>query len=126
MPAWPSSKTRWSTSTADGDRAGPDFPTGGHHQRHRAASCEAYRTGRGRIYVRARTDIETEKRSGRDTIIVTRAALSGEQGAPDRAIAELVKEKKLEGIAELRDESDKDGMRMVIELQARRLSATWC
>src|SRR3569832_65429 len=77
---------------------------------------EAYHTGRGRIYVRARTQIE-EDAKGRQSIIVTELPYKVNKASLLEKIAELVKEKRLEGITELRDESDKDGMRMFIELR---------
>jgi DNA gyrase subunit A len=95
---------------------GPDFPTAGFINGVRGIR-EAYRTGRGRVYLRARTHTETEKRSGREAIIVTELPYQVNKARMLERMAELVKEKKLEGIAELRDESDKDGMRMVIELK---------
>ncbi len=95
---------------------GPDFPTAGivngaHGIR------EAYRTGRGRIYLRARAHVESDEKSGKDTIIVTELPYQVNKARLLEKIAELVKEKRIEGITELRDESDKDGMRMVIELR---------
>jgi DNA gyrase subunit A len=78
---------------------------------------EAYHTGRGRIYVRARSHIETDESNGKQTIAVTELPYQVNKARLLEKIAELVKEKKLEGITELRDESDKDGMRMVIELR---------
>lgn len=95
---------------------GPDFPTAGIINGARGIR-EAYRTGKGRIYVRARAEIEVDSRSGRESIIVTELPYQVNKARLLEKIAELVKEKKLEGIAELRDESDKDGMRMVIELK---------
>jgi DNA gyrase subunit A len=95
---------------------GPDFPTAAIINGVRGIR-EAYRTGRGRIYMRARTQIETEKRSGREAIVVTELPYQVNKARMLERMAELVKEKKLEGIAELRDESDKDGMRMVIEIK---------
>ncbi len=95
---------------------GPDFPTAAIINGARGIR-EAYRTGRGRIWVRARTHIEVDERSGRETIVVTELPYQVNKARLLEKIAELVKEKKLEGIAELRDESDKDGMRMVIELK---------
>ncbi|SEP93253.1 DNA gyrase subunit A [Ectothiorhodospira magna] len=95
---------------------GPDFPTAGTINGDRGIH-EAYRTGRGRIYVRARTEIETDERTGRQSIIVTELPYQVNKARLLERIAELVKEKKLEGISELRDESDKDGMRMVVELK---------
>ncbi|MDX1487464.1 MAG: DNA gyrase C-terminal beta-propeller domain-containing protein, partial [Acidiferrobacterales bacterium] len=78
---------------------------------------EAYRTGRGRVYVRARTHFETDKKRARQTIIVTELPYQVNKARLLERIAELVKSEKLEGISELRDESDKSGMRMVIELR---------
>ncbi|MEV8519338.1 DNA gyrase subunit A [Dyella marensis] len=94
---------------------GPDFPTAGIINGS-SGIVEAYRTGRGRILVRARAEIETES-NGRETIIVTELPYQVNKARLIEKIAELVKEKKLEGISELRDESDKDGMRVVIEIR---------
>ncbi|MFP5505773.1 MAG: DNA gyrase C-terminal beta-propeller domain-containing protein, partial [Gammaproteobacteria bacterium] len=77
---------------------------------------EAYLTGRGRIYVRARTEIEGEE-GAKQTIVVTELPYQVNKARLIEKIAELVKDKKIEGISNLRDESDKDGMRMVIELK---------
>ncbi|NND44987.1 MAG: DNA gyrase subunit A [Xanthomonadales bacterium] len=95
---------------------GPDFPTAGIING-AAGIHEAYRTGRGRIYMRARSHIETDDRNGKDSIIVTELPYQVNKARLLEKIAELVKEKRLEGITELRDESDKDGMRVVIELR---------
>ncbi len=96
---------------------GPDFPTAGIING-RAGIIEAYRTGRGRIYMRARAEIEDiDKVGGRQQIVVTELPYQLNKARLIEKIAELVKEKKLEGITELRDESDKDGMRVVIELR---------
>ncbi len=95
---------------------GPDFPTAAIING-RAGIIEAYRTGRGRIYMRARHEIETDAKTGRQTIIFTEIPYQLNKARVIEKIAELVKEKKLEGISELRDESDKDGMRIVIELK---------
>ncbi|WP_455385363.1 DNA gyrase subunit A [Acidihalobacter prosperus] len=95
---------------------GPDFPTAAIINGSRGI-VEAYKTGRGRIYLRARSHVETDAHSGREAIIVTELPYQVNKARLLEKIAELVKEKKLEGIAELRDESDKDGMRMVIELK---------
>ncbi|WP_320330797.1 DNA gyrase subunit A [Halopseudomonas formosensis] len=96
---------------------GPDFPTAGIING-RAGIVEAYRTGRGRIYVRARCEIEdVDKVGGRQQIIINELPYQVNKAKLIERIAELVKEKKLEGISELRDESDKDGMRVVIELR---------
>jgi len=94
---------------------GPDFPTEGIING-AAGIHEAYHTGRGRIYVRARAEIE-EMDSGRQRIVVTELPYQVNKARLLEKIAELVKEKKIEGISELRDESDKEGMRMVIELK---------
>ena len=94
---------------------GPDFPTAGIINGVRGIQ-QAYLTGRGRIYVRARTEIETDDK-GRQTIVVTELPYQVNKARLLEKIAELVREKKIEGIAHLRDESDKEGMRMVIELK---------
>ncbi|MCU0833184.1 MAG: DNA gyrase subunit A [Chromatiaceae bacterium] len=95
---------------------GPDFPTAATINGVRGIR-EAYRTGRGRIVMRARTHVETDRHSGREAIIVTELPYQVNKARMLERMAELVKEKKLEGIAELRDESDKDGMRVVIEVK---------
>ncbi len=94
---------------------GPDFPTAGIINGARGIH-EAYHTGRGRIYVRARIEIEEDSK-GKQSIIVTELPYQVNKANLLEKIAELVKEKRVEGITELRDESDKDGMRMVIELR---------
>ncbi|MFZ2237116.1 MAG: DNA gyrase subunit A, partial [Dokdonella sp.] len=94
---------------------GPDFPTSGIINGS-AGIVEAYRTGRGRILVRAKADIELED-NGRETIIVTELPYQVNKKRLIEAIADLHKQKKIEGISELRDESDKDGMRIVIEVR---------
>jgi len=94
---------------------GPDFPTAGIINGTRGI-IEAYLTGRGRIYVRARSHIETED-NGKQRIVVTELPYQVNKARLLEKIAELVKDKRVEGITELRDESDKDGMRMVIELR---------
>ena len=95
---------------------GPDFPTGGIING-RAGIVQAYRTGRGRIYVRARASVEINERTNKDTIIITEIAYQLNKARLIEKIAELVKAKKIEGITEIRDESDKDGMRIVIEIR---------
>ena len=95
---------------------GPDFPTAGIING-KAGIVQAYRSGRGRIFVRARANIITDEKSGKDSIIVTEIPYMLNKARLIERIAELVKEKKLEGITELRDESDKDGLRIVIELR---------
>jgi len=95
---------------------GPDFPTAGIING-ATGIREAYHTGRGRIYVRARSHVETDQTRGRERIVVTELPYQVNKARLLEKIAELVKEKRLEGISELRDESDKDGMRMVVELR---------
>jgi len=94
---------------------GPDFPTAGIING-AAGIRQAYLTGRGRVHMRARTEIE-ESKSGRQTIVVHELPYQVNKARLLEKIAELVKDKKIEGISALRDESDKDGMRMVIELK---------
>ena len=94
---------------------GPDFPTAGIINGH-SGIRQAYETGRGRIYVRARTEIETAS-NGRESIIVHELPYQVNKARLMEKIADLVKNKKLEGISAIRDESDKSGMRMVIELK---------
>lgn len=95
---------------------GPDFPTGGIING-RSGIIDAYRTGRGKIYVRGKHHIETDEKNGKESIIVTELPYTVNKARLIEKIAELVKDKKLEGITALRDESDKDGMRMVVELR---------
>ncbi|MBZ9568786.1 DNA gyrase subunit A [Modicisalibacter tunisiensis] len=95
---------------------GPDFPTSGIING-RAGILDAYRTGRGRIYVRARHTIEHDDKSGRDHIVITELPYQVNKARLIEKIAELVKDKRIEGIAELRDESDKEGLRVVIEVK---------
>ncbi len=94
---------------------GPDFPTAGIING-AAGIVEAYKTGRGRILVRAKAEIESDN-NGRETIIVTELPFQVNKARLIEKIAELVKEKRIEGISELRDESDKDGLRVVIEVR---------
>ena len=94
---------------------GPDFPTAGIING-RAGIVQAYRTGRGRIYVRARAEVEEDK-NGRERIVVHEIPYQLNKARLIEKIAELVKDKRIEGITELRDESDKDGLRVVIELR---------
>ena len=96
--------------------SGPDFPTAGIING-KAGIIQAYRTGRGRIYVRAKAEILEDEKGGKQTIVVTEIPYQLNKSKLIERIAELVKEKKLEGITELRDESDKDGLRIVIELR---------
>ena len=99
---------------------GPDFPTGAIING-RAGIIQAYRTGRGRIYVRARAEVITDEKRGRDIIVIHEIPYQLNKARLIERIAELVKEKKIEGITELRDESDKDGLRVVIELRRGEL-----
>jgi len=92
---------------------GPDFPTSGFINGSKGIR-DAYRTGRGKIYMRARTNIETNESTGRQSIIVTELPYMVNKARLLEKIAELVKTKKIDGITELRDESDKSGMRMFI------------
>ncbi|MBB72575.1 MAG: DNA gyrase subunit A [Legionellales bacterium] len=95
---------------------GPDFPTAGIING-RGGIVRAYRTGRGRILIRAKTHVETDEKSGKQSIIATELPYQVNKARLIEKIAELVKDKRIEGISGLRDESDKDGMRMVIELR---------
>jgi DNA gyrase subunit A len=95
---------------------GPDFPTGAIING-AAGIHEAYRTGRGRVYIRGRTHVEGGVDGARVAVVVTELPYQVNKARLLEKIADLVKEKKIEGISELRDESDKDGMRMVIELK---------
>ncbi|GHA55949.1 DNA topoisomerase (ATP-hydrolyzing) subunit A [Photobacterium aphoticum] len=92
---------------------GPDFPTAAMISG-RKGIIDAYKTGRGKIYMRSKAEIEADK-NGRETIVVTEIPYQVNKARLIEKIAELVKEKKVEGISALRDESDKDGMRIVIE-----------
>ncbi|WP_298720579.1 DNA topoisomerase (ATP-hydrolyzing) subunit A [uncultured Oceanisphaera sp.] len=95
---------------------GPDFPTGGIING-KSGIIDAYRTGRGKIYVRALAEVQTDEKTGRETIIVSELPYQVNKARLIEKIAELVKEKRIEGISALRDESDKDGMRIVIEVR---------
>jgi DNA gyrase subunit A len=95
---------------------GPDFPTAAIING-KAGIVEAYRTGRGRIVIRAKAFVETNEKTGRETIVITELPYQLNKARLIERIAELVKEKKVEGISELRDESDKDGLRVVIEVK---------
>ncbi len=103
---------------------GPDFPTAAMING-ASGIREAYKTGRGRIYIRARAEIENMEPSGKQRIVVTELPYQVNKARLLEKIAELVKEKRIEGITELRDESDKDGMRMVVELRRGEV-ARWC
>ncbi|MBP6596446.1 MAG: DNA gyrase subunit A [Arenimonas sp.] len=95
---------------------GPDFPTAGIING-AAGIHAAYHTGRGRLRVRAKAEVEVNEDTGREAIIVTELPYQVNKARLIEKIAELVKEKKIEGISELRDESDKDGMRIYIEVK---------
>ncbi|OOE99577.1 DNA gyrase subunit A [Salinivibrio sp. MA440] len=92
---------------------GPDFPTAAMINGRKGIE-DAYKTGRGKVYLRAKADIETEK-NGKETIVVNEIPYQVNKARLIEKIAELVKDKKIDGISALRDESDKDGMRIVIE-----------
>lgn len=96
--------------------SGPDFPTGGIIYG-KSGIVDAYRTGKGRLHIRGKYHFEEDQKSGRTTIIFTEIPYQVNKAKTIERIAELVKEKKLEGISELRDESDKDGMRIAIDLK---------
>ena len=95
---------------------GPDFPTAGIINGVRGIH-EAYRTGRGRIHIRARNHVEGDDSKGRQKLVFTELPYQVNKARLLEKIAELVKDKKIEGISGLRDESDKDGMRMVVDLK---------
>jgi len=95
---------------------GPDFPTAGIING-TSGIVAGYRTGRGRVRMRARATIEVNEDTGRESIIVTEIPYQVNKARLIEKIAELVKEKKLEGLSELRDESDKDGMRIYMEVK---------
>ena len=96
--------------------SGPDFPTGGIIYG-KAGIVDAYRTGKGRLHIRGKYHFEEDQKTGRTTIVFTEIPYQVNKAKTIERIAELVKEKKLEGISELRDESDKDGMRIAIDLK---------
>jgi len=94
----------------------PDFPTGGFIVG-RQGAVQAYMTGRGSILMRAKSEIETNKKGDRQAIIVTEIPYQVNKAKLIERIADLVREKTIEGISDLRDESDRDGMRIVVELK---------
>ncbi|AWN74441.1 DNA gyrase subunit A [Legionella anisa] len=100
---------------------GPDFPTAAIING-RAGIIQGYRTGKGRAIIRARTEIETDEDSGRQAIIITELPYQVNKARLVERIAELVRDKKIEGISGLRDESDKQGMRVVIELKRNEVA----
>ncbi|GAA4652486.1 DNA gyrase subunit A [Kistimonas scapharcae] len=95
---------------------GPDFPTGAIING-KAGILQAYRTGRGRIYIRSRAEVVDDPKRKRQVIIIHEIPYQVNKARLIEKIAELVKERKIEGISEIRDESDKDGLRVVIELR---------
>ena len=95
---------------------GPDFPTGGYIVG-RGGIMQAYMTGRGSVLMRAKSSTETSKKGDRTSIVFTEIPYQVNKVRVIERIAELVREKVIEGISDLRDESDRDGMRMVIELK---------
>ncbi|MDH4049146.1 MAG: DNA gyrase subunit A, partial [Gammaproteobacteria bacterium] len=100
---------------------GPDFPTAGIINGAQGI-YSAYRTGRGRVFIRGRTSVEVIDSRGKEAIIVTELPYQVNKARLIEKIAELVRDKRIEGITELRDESDKDGMRIVIELRRGEVS----
>ena len=100
---------------------GPDFPTAGIINGAQGI-YSAYRTGRGRVHIRALTTVETINARGKEAIIVTELPYQVNKARLIEKIAHLVRDKRIEGISELRDESDKDGMRIVIELRQGEIS----
>ncbi|MGE5244226.1 MAG: DNA gyrase subunit A [Betaproteobacteria bacterium] len=100
---------------------GPDFPTAGYIVG-RSGIVQAYTTGRGSITMRARSTVETSKKGDKTSIVVTEIPYQVNKAKLIERIADLVREKTIEGIADLRDESDRDGMRIVIELKRGEVS----
>nr|WP_314521905.1 DNA gyrase subunit A [uncultured Campylobacter sp.] len=98
---------------------GPDFPTGGIIYGKKGI-IEAYKTGRGRVKIRAKTHIE--KKASKDVIVIDELPYQTNKARLIEQIADLVKEKQIEGISEVRDESDRDGIRVVIELKRDAMS----
>src|SRR6202158_3454500 len=99
----------------------PDFPTAGQIVG-RQGAVQAYMTGRGSIMMRARSEVETNKKGDRQAIIVSEIPYQVNKAKLVERIAELVREKTIEGISDLRDESDRDGMRIVVELKGGEVS----
>src|SRR5438093_12119019 len=95
---------------------GPDFPTGGFIIG-RQGIQQAYLTGRGTVIMRAKTEIETSKKGDRSSIVITEIPYQVNKARLIERIAELVREKTIEGISDIRDESDRDGMRIAIDLK---------
>jgi DNA gyrase subunit A len=101
---------------------GPDFPTHGLILG-REGIRRAYETGRGQITLRAKADIEVAKKTERESIVVTEIPYQVNKARLIEKIAELVREKRLEGVSDIRDESDRQGMRIVVELKRDAVSA---
>jgi DNA gyrase subunit A len=99
---------------------GPDFPTGAGIVG-RAGIVQAYRTGRGSITVRARTEVEKAKKGDKESIVISEIPYQVNKAKLIEKIADLVRDKTIEGISDLRDESDRDGMRIVVELKRGEL-----
>lgn len=95
---------------------GPDFPTAAIINGRKGIE-DAYKTGRGKIYIRSKAEVQVDEKTGRETIIVHEIPYQVNKARLIEKIAELVKDKKVEGISALRDESDKEGMRIVIEIK---------
>ncbi|RKS84636.1 DNA gyrase subunit A [Orbus hercynius] len=95
---------------------GPDFPTAAMINGRKGIE-DAYKTGRGKVYIRSKAEVQVDEKTGRETIIVHELPYQVNKARLIEKIAELVKDKKVEGISALRDESDKDGMRIVIEIK---------
>jgi DNA gyrase subunit A len=100
---------------------GPDFPTAGFIHG-RQGILDAYRTGRGFLQLRARCDVEESKRTGRESVIITEIPYQVNKAKLLERIADTVRTKKIEGIADLRDESDRHGMRIVVDLKRDAVS----
>ena len=101
--------------------SGPDFPTGGYIVG-RQGIHQAYLTGRGAVVMRAKAEIEVSKKGDRSSIVVTAIPYQVNKAKLIERIAELVREKTIEGISDIRDESDRDGMRIVIDLKRGEIS----
>ena len=101
---------------------GPDFPTGGFIHG-REGILRAYQTGRGQIQVRGKAEIEVHPKTERETIVVTEIPFQVNKARLIERIAELVRDKKLEGVSDIRDESDRDGMRIVVEVKRDAMGA---
>src|SRR5450755_1858857 len=101
---------------------GPDFPTGGFIHG-REGILKAYETGRGQIRVRGRAELEVHPKTERETVVITEIPFQVNKARLVERIAELVRDKKLEGVSDIRDESDRDGMRIAIEIKRDSMGA---